>query len=1232
MNPLFVKRARVEGGAALDGGARMARGWLGWVGCAVCVAALLVGCGDDGGGGGGAQNNAGNNANNPDNNVNNPDNNVNNPNSDPNNVNNPDNNVNNPDNNANNPDNNVNNPDNNANNPPACDPPCALDEACVDGVCMGEGPLDGDEDGVVDVDDNCPELANADQADGDGDGLGDACDACPTVADPGNDPARCEYAQELEPNDDAIAGEQGWSLPLRVEGVVGEPIDGVADTDFYSVTVEAGKAVRVSLELDDPSFFGALIAFGYDFENQNFFRVLTGFDFGRSNAREMFLARPGRYTFLVSDLRNLVDNPDPSGGPNFQYRLSVEEFELAPEPTGSLPFNTSVTFDELLHVWRFPASAQPFVSARAAGQSFDQNALLLPTITIYDPVSKVVLAETGLDLIDQNTQTVEVRALTPGRGELWFIFDVLQGFGPNATTLSLTPGEAGQELEPNDTDDQAAPLQAPGRVEGRIDTPRAEGGRLIADADYYVFYAEEGQQLTLWVDPATPNNDFDAALDLGWIGEFGFLQTQYLVRDQGEGARSARLDFWAPQDGLYYALIRDQANFSVGPDEDPVGGADHAYIFRVEAAEFEVGEAQALPATVEGSLPGFGQQAFVRLEVPGGSVVEVAVEGGGLSGLLQVFDAQSAEFLGGGDGSVQFSSADAREVVVQVGDYLGRGGEGTEFVLTASARELEGVGALPFLTEGTLSAPNESDLYVLDLPANQLVDVRVEYVGSPITLLELAVLSPDDLNNPLANTYSRSLLLQSPQPTRLILRVRDWSGGGSPEHGYRMAVREVQAQEVSVPASATGTLSEPLQADYRGFTYEAGRRLLVDVEAVGGFSPTTALYAVTGQGAQILRSSSERQFLYASPQSSRLLLAVYESQNQSSPDYDYALSVSDFEPGLSPLPLRASGQIEPLRKAYWEVEAETGDLLQVYVQRTGEAPMLQPRITLYDGAGVGYLAQAYNQNLLQYQVNQPGTFIIELSDIAGGGGPDYGYELFVERALTVPLIVPDTQQGALEEGAPLDVYELVAPAGLTARVHVEAEGWEPVVRWSLVGGFENATFDQGDFLFVAPREGRYLFTVWDREGRSGDSFTYTFELFDFEIPAENVRTELEPNDNAEQAEPLVWDVAEVTGDLLGAGDAVVDQDWFALELGEGDVVMALTDYGPSDEFVDTTLRLVGPAPSDANLAYDDDAGVDNFSNLGAVVAPSSGTYHLVVSAFGAGAGSYALRLYVARQP
>ncbi len=48
-------------------------------------------------------------------------------------------------------------------------------------LVTGPAP-DGDGDGVPDASDNCPAIANTDQADTDGDGRGDACDNCPTTA------------------------------------------------------------------------------------------------------------------------------------------------------------------------------------------------------------------------------------------------------------------------------------------------------------------------------------------------------------------------------------------------------------------------------------------------------------------------------------------------------------------------------------------------------------------------------------------------------------------------------------------------------------------------------------------------------------------------------------------------------------------------------------------------------------------------------------------------------------------------------------------------------------------------------------------------------------------------------------------------------------------------------------------------------------------------------------------
>lgn len=74
--------------------------------------------------------------------------------------------------------------------PDACDncPAYNPDQADLDGDGLGDAcanDLDGD--GILNPVDNCPTVANADQANHDTDALGDACDNCPFVSNPGQE-------------------------------------------------------------------------------------------------------------------------------------------------------------------------------------------------------------------------------------------------------------------------------------------------------------------------------------------------------------------------------------------------------------------------------------------------------------------------------------------------------------------------------------------------------------------------------------------------------------------------------------------------------------------------------------------------------------------------------------------------------------------------------------------------------------------------------------------------------------------------------------------------------------------------------------------------------------------------------------------------------------------------------------------------------------------------------------
>ncbi len=82
--------------------------------------------------------------------------------------------------------------------------------------------LDSDRDGVVDVNDNCPSIANPDQANADGDAWGDACDSCPSVAS----------ADQLD-SDATPAGSDGYADACDNCKFVFNPDQANHDDDYY---------------------------------------------------------------------------------------------------------------------------------------------------------------------------------------------------------------------------------------------------------------------------------------------------------------------------------------------------------------------------------------------------------------------------------------------------------------------------------------------------------------------------------------------------------------------------------------------------------------------------------------------------------------------------------------------------------------------------------------------------------------------------------------------------------------------------------------------------------------------------------------------------------------------------------------------------------------------------------------------------------------------------------------
>jgi hypothetical protein len=107
------------------------------------------------------------------------------------------------------------------------------------GLTGFEDDEDDDNDGVLDVNDNCTLIANADQADADGDGIGDVCDSdddndgildlddnCPTIANPGQEDADGDGIGDLCDEDEDNDG-----VPNDIDNCPGTPQGTVVGLD-----------------------------------------------------------------------------------------------------------------------------------------------------------------------------------------------------------------------------------------------------------------------------------------------------------------------------------------------------------------------------------------------------------------------------------------------------------------------------------------------------------------------------------------------------------------------------------------------------------------------------------------------------------------------------------------------------------------------------------------------------------------------------------------------------------------------------------------------------------------------------------------------------------------------------------------------------------------------------------------------------------------------------------------
>jgi hypothetical protein len=107
-------------------------------------------------------------------------------------------------------------------------------------VVVSGVPTDLDDDGIPNVDDNCPSVSNPDQADSDSDGVGDVCDNCPLITNPdqadsdGNGIG--DACGEIPVGMDIKPGSDPNSINPNSKGII--PVAILTTNDFDATTID----------------------------------------------------------------------------------------------------------------------------------------------------------------------------------------------------------------------------------------------------------------------------------------------------------------------------------------------------------------------------------------------------------------------------------------------------------------------------------------------------------------------------------------------------------------------------------------------------------------------------------------------------------------------------------------------------------------------------------------------------------------------------------------------------------------------------------------------------------------------------------------------------------------------------------------------------------------------------------------------------------------------------------
>lgn len=316
--------------------------------------------------------------------------------------------------------------------------------------------------------------------------------------------------------------------------------------------------------------------------------------------------------------------------------------------------------------------------------------------------------------------------------------------------------------------------------------------REAAQADYYKFKAAKGQELVFEIDAARRGSALDSSVAI--LNTSG----KELARNEDFNGLDSLLSFNVPEDGEYVLQIRDFRY---------LGGGNYTY--RCYAG--------ALPY-VESIFP-FGAQR--------GKQVEVKLTGRNLEGTeTMTLNIDKKSPLGRQEIRAKAPKGYSNLIPFEVSDFP----DFTESEVNDAVDKANSV-TVPVVINGRIGAPNDIDRFKFKTDKDQklVCEVNAFRYGSPLDALLIltdakgSVLQQND-DSALADAR---LEFDAKKDAEYIIGIRDLTGRGGDQFGYRLSIRPPSATDAGFVARFTPDTPRVHRGNHS--------RIRCDVTRLGGF-------------------------------------------------------------------------------------------------------------------------------------------------------------------------------------------------------------------------------------------------------------------------------------------------------------------------------------------------------------------------------------------------------------